>query len=452
VEPQRRRFYGEHLTPFQIGEEYILPHIRDKLWDHLWVDLFCGEGSLIYPLVKAVEPSRRVEFFAEHVLMFDIQADQVEKTIDKAVAMEIPKDVAEKRIKARNTLGDYPAGTLEKLSTVHITNPPYLYLGYIAKKAREHLEYFKGNNDGYQDLYQIALANDMRAGLEEFIYIIPTNFLYGDAVSNKIREDLLFFYWIEKAFLFETRIFHHTGTNVGIFFFKKKGNPSKESQEFTALKIGPGGNQERRYKLSPRFKYRAGAEFDEFVERNKNPHAPKVKFYLMMDEVTRHPGPHKIRLVDANTFETGEYRILEFSVDEELFHKVKGNPLFVRTVDTGGQERAGLYEIKKVFGADGIVVTRFTFRTHPIQLFFEPEISHEEQIELAVYFNSTLETLRAEADSEFMTTFKYSDASYTRKYLGLKQVKAIISTYRPKGGKHAPEEKSALLADLFREP
>ncbi len=426
--------------------------MRDKLWDHLWVDLFCGEGNLIYPLVKAIEPSRRVEFFAEHVLMFDIQPDKVEKTIDEAVKMGIPGDLAEKRIMARDTLADYPAEMLGKLPVVHITNPPYLYLGYIAKKAREHLRYFKGNNDGYQDLYQIALANDIRVGLEELVYIIPTNFLYGDAVSNKIREDLLFFYWIEKAFLFEIRIFHHTGTNVGIFFFKKKGNPSREPQEFTALKIGPMGNQERRYRLNPRFKYRAGAEFDEFVERNRSPRAPKVKFYLMMDEVTKHTGPHKLRLVDANTFETGEYKILEFSVDEELFRKVKGNILFVRTVDTGGQERAGLYEIKKVFGADGIVVTRFTFRTHPIQLFFEPELSEEEQLELADYFNSTLEALRAESDSEFMTTFKYSEASYTRKYLGLKQVKALISTYRPKGDKHAPEEKPALLADLFREP
>ena len=222
VEKQRRRFYGEHLTPAQICEEYILPCIRDKLWDHLWVDLFCGEGSLIYPLVKTVEPSRRHEFFAEHVLMFDIQEDQVEKAIDKAVEMGISRSVAEKRIMVRDTLADYPAEMFGKLPTVHITNPPYLYLGYIAKKAREHLKYFKGNNDGYQDLYQVALANDMRAGLEEFIYIIPTNFLYGDAVSNKIREDLMFFYKIEEAFLFETRIFHHTGTNVGIFFFKKK--------------------------------------------------------------------------------------------------------------------------------------------------------------------------------------------------------------------------------------
>ncbi|MEO0181214.1 MAG: N-6 DNA methylase [candidate division WOR-3 bacterium] len=448
----KRRFYGEHLTPDRICEEYILPYIANFLWDRLWVDLFCGEGSLIYPLVKAVEPSKRNAFFADHVLMFDVQAEQVEKAINKAVELGISRSIAQKRIMVRDTLFDYPTEMFGKLSVVHITNPPYLYLGYIAKKAKEHLRYFQGNNDGYQDLYQIALANDMRAGLEEFIYIIPTNFLYGDAVANKIREDLLLFYQIEKAFLFETRIFHHTGTNVGIFFFKKKKAPSKEIQEFTALKIGPCGNQERRYKLNPRFRYRAGTEFDEFVEKNRNPRAPKVKFYLMMDEVTRHPGPNRLRLVDANTYEAGKYRILEFSVDDALFRKVKTNILFVRTVDTGSQERAGLYEIKKVFDADGIVVTRFTFRTHPIQLFFEPELSEEEQLELAEYFNSSLEALRTETDSEFMTTFKYSDATYTRKYLGLKQVKALISTYKSKGDEHASKEKPSLLADLFRKP
>jgi hypothetical protein len=48
---------------------------------------------------------------------------------------------------------------------------------------------------------------------------------------------------------------------------------------------------------------------------------------------------------------------------------VKANPLFVRTLDTGSADgRAGLYFIPEVFDADGIVVTKATYRTHPIQL------------------------------------------------------------------------------------
>jgi hypothetical protein len=40
-----------------------------------------------------------------------------------------------------------------------------------------------------------------------------------------------------------------------------------------------------------------------------------------------------------------------------------------------------------------------------------------------------LEYFRALTDSEFMTTYKYSESEYTRKYLGLSQVKAIIETF-----------------------
>jgi hypothetical protein len=32
-------------------------------------------------------------------------------------------------------------------------------------------------------------------------------------------------------------------------------------------------------------------------------------------------------------------------------------------------------------------------------------------------------------DSEFMTTYKYSESMYTRKYLGLSQTKALIETF-----------------------
>ncbi|MCD6418628.1 hypothetical protein J7M00_07585, partial [bacterium] len=32
-------------------------------------------------------------------------------------------------------------------------------------------------------------------------------------------------------------------------------------------------------------------------------------------------------------------------------------------------------------------------------------------------------------DSEFMTTYKYSNSEYTRKYLGLSQIKKLIQTF-----------------------
>ena len=36
---------------------------------------------------------------------------------------------------------------------------------------------------------------------------------------------------------------------------------------------------------------------------------------------------------------------------------------------------------------------------------------------------------RDKLDSEFLTTYKYSNAEYTRKYLGLTQVRKLIQTF-----------------------
>jgi len=78
---------------------------------------------------------------------------------------------------------------------------------------------------------------------------------------------------------------------------------------------------------------------------------------------------------------------------------------------------------------NGIYVSGNTYRTHPIQIFFEPVITPNEQKLLKDYFNFVLETFREKLDSEFLTTYKYSNAEYTRKYLGLTQVRSLIETF-----------------------
>jgi hypothetical protein len=146
--------------------------------------------------------------------------------------------------------------------------------------------------------------------------------------------------------------------------------------------------------------------------------------------VQQHAGAYPLRLVDANDFSGKGYRVLEVGVDAALCEYVKANPLFVRTLDTGSADgRAGLYFIPEVFGADGIVVTKATYRTHPIQVFLEPRLPLDDLRLLRDYFNLLLEHFRALTDSEFMTTYKYFESAYTRKYLGLSQAKALIETF-----------------------
>ncbi|GAG55096.1 unnamed protein product, partial [marine sediment metagenome] len=150
----------------------------------------------------------------------------------------------------------------EHLPLYHITNPPYLYLGYIRKhkETQEYLKLFEGKNEGYQDLYQIAMINDLRNNIENLIYIIPSNFLFGASVSNKFRLDLLKYYNINKMFIFETKIFEYTGTNICIGFFKKKPIPKSEIIEFSGIKIRKKDKiVEKSYILKPEFNYRAGS-------------------------------------------------------------------------------------------------------------------------------------------------------------------------------------------------
>ena len=429
---KRRRTYGEHLTPIRVFKEFILPEIKDKLYDYIWVDLFAGKGNLILPILELIPKNERIEFFKKHVFLFDIQKELVKQAIRNAIKYGIPKKIAERNIVQRDTIKNYPSFLLNlELPIYHITNPPYLYIGYIVKhkETQKYLEYFKGNNEGYQDLYQLALINDLRHGIQKMIYIIPSNFLFGFSVSNKIRDDFLKYYIIKKAIIFEKEIFECTGTNVIICFFEKKKEPKHEIFSFEGIKI----NKEIKkttYTLNPKNHYRVGYDFDEFVNEYQADKPLKVRYYLTIDEVKKNKGDLKIEVIDVNAFDGKDYEKKKIYVNKKLYDKIKSNILFVRTLDTGSLDgRAGLYKIKEVFGVDGILVTKAKYRTHPIQIFLEPQLPFEEQTLLMKYFNLILEYFREKTDSGFMTTYKYSNSEYTRKYLGLSQVKKLIQTF-----------------------
>ncbi|MCS7300832.1 MAG: hypothetical protein NZ556_04680, partial [Fimbriimonadales bacterium] len=232
------------------------------------------------------------------------------------------------------------------------------------------------------------------------------------------------------AIILERDIFEHTGVHVAICFFERKPFPQKEAQQFEAIKLNHGAAR-RIYRLEPRYHYRAGGEFETFVQQARAPRPLSVRFYLMLSEVDTNPGAYPLTLIDANGYDGSDYQRIRATVSESLYQKLLANPLFIRTLDTGSMDgRAGLYFISEAFqGADGIVVTRATFRTHPIQLFITPTLSREESAILRDYFNLLLEYWRARTDSEFMTTYKYSESQYTRKYLGLSQAKALIETF-----------------------
>jgi len=438
----KRREFGAHLTSIDIFKKFIFPKIKDILYEYTWIDLFGGEGNLILPILDEIPESKRIEFFKEHILLFDVQKEMVDKAIENAKSYGIPYEVAKENILLRDTLADYPDLTFLKYPPYHVTNPPYLYIGYIVKNSERNLGYFSGPNEGYQDLYQIALINDLRHNLQNLIYIIPTNFLFGFSVSNKIRKDFFPFYDIKEAIIFERKIFEFTGTNVCICFFARKPAPSNEPITFKAIKINSQIG-EKRYDLSPKNFYRAGGEFDEYVSYFRSSTPLKIEFYLTIDEVERNKGEIPVKLLDVNSFSNGYFKFNTYAVNQKLYAKLKNNPLFVRTLDTGSWEgRAGIYDVREIFGVDGIVVTKEKYRTHPIQIFITPELAKEDLSLLKDYFNLMLEYFRDITDSEFLTTFKYSNSNYIRKYLGLSQTKKLLETFPVH--RISPEEKKTL--------
>lgn len=446
----KRRTYGEYLTSVSIFKRFILPEIEREIYNYRWVDLFCGEGNLVLPILELVPENERIEFFERHIFLFDIQKELVEKSILNACRYGIPKEIAQRNIIQRDTIKNYPTFILDcDLPVYHITNPPYLYIGYIVKHkdTQRFLEYFQGLNEGYQDLYQLALMNDLRNGIRKMAYIIPSNFLFGFSVSNKIRDDFFQYYIVRKAFIFERKIFEFTGTNVIICFFERKKEPKREKITFEGLKINKG-IQKKLYVLVPKNHFRAGNEFEEFVRHYKAPKPLKVSYYLTADEVERNKGSNAVSVIDANAFSGKGYEKRVIHVNDTLYEKIKSNILFIRTVDTGSFDgRAGLYLIRDVFGVDGILVSKSRYRTHPIQIFFSPQISEDEQVLLKEYFNLVLEYFREKTDSEFMTTYKYSNSEYTRKYLGLSQAKELIETFPLLSLKKSEKSKLKILIE-----
>jgi hypothetical protein len=429
-----RRTLGVHLTSSDLFLKFIYPEIKNKVYNFVWVDLFAGEGNLIFPILEKIDNQKRIEFFKNHVFLSDIQEEMVQTCVKKAQSYNIPVELAKKNIMLRDNLQSYPKFLKKREFPIfHITNPPYLYLGYIRKQpeTQNHLSYFGKENEGYQDLYQIAMINDLRNEIKNLIYIIPTNFLFGSSVSNKFRLDFLKFYDIKKMYIFETQEFEFTGTNILIGFFERQRNPSLNITEFEGLKFKKDNKKiKRKYRLLPKYNYRAGSEFEEFLEKYRCRGPLKVDYYLQKKEVDKNSGNQHIRVIDTNQYKSKKYKKGVLEVNRELKKKVKGNILYVKTVDTGSLEgRVGLNNIKKDFGVDGIFVSGNTYRTTPIQIFLEPQISVNSQKLLREYFNLILEYYRKELDSEFLTTYKYSNADYTRKYLGLRQVRKLIKTF-----------------------
>jgi methylase of polypeptide subunit release factors len=427
TEKTQRRNLGFHLTPVDIMKEYILPEIKDQLLRYGWTDNFCGDGNLVFPILDQIDPDMRAEFFRNQVFLSDIRPEAVERCRKTAIEYGIPKQYVIRNIVLKDGLASFPE-IRTKYELIHITNPPYLYLGYISKthSLRHYLKYFQNGTAGLQDLYQVALHRDIEAGLQRMIYIVPSNFLYGNSISSRIRKILFSSYTLEKAVIIEKRIFEFTGTNIAICFFRKTGS-ANEKVTFPLRKAG-SCVAESEMTLERKYGFRAGSDFYSILSALQRGEI-LFRFYLHEKELLDNPGSNSMRVTDASRYNGKEYVSADYLVSDEMWEKVSNNMLFLKTLDSGSSEgRCGIYKTADIYGTQAVVISGATYRTHPIQLMIE-NVSREEQEFMILFFNKLLEHYRRRLDSEFMTTYKYSSSTYTRKYLGLNQAKLILGSY-----------------------
>jgi hypothetical protein len=220
---------------------------------------------------------------------------------------------------------------------------------------------------------------------------------------------------------------------INFFERKTKSLPNDAPIEFQAIKIrakNPSDHEEKSYYLTADQNYKAGNEFEDFIQKIHVTKPINLNYYLKLAEVEENKGKTSLSVIDANDFQKAAYQKRIIYVNSKLAAKIRANPLWIRTVDTGTPNgRVGLYRISESFDVEGIMVTKATYRTNPIQIFFEPLISLEVQSMLLDYVNLLMEILRNRTDSEFMTTYKFSTSHYTRKYFGLSQARKLMQTF-----------------------
>lgn len=156
-----------------------------------------------------------IEFIPEDELVIDPFAgnwDILDLFVGRNITRGYDVDPKNKKTIKRDTLVNPPR---YKNSWV-VTNPPYL-----AKNRSINKELFDKYN--LNDLYKIALKTICDGGPKGGILIVPTNFLFG-----KEHEDIrcIFFerYSVNKATVYEHRVFDDTTSTVCVFFFRKKKN------------------------------------------------------------------------------------------------------------------------------------------------------------------------------------------------------------------------------------
>jgi len=269
-----------------------------------------------------------------------------------------------------------------------LTNPPYLNVNKADKLTKE--KYFL--NSGYEDLYQISL--DAILNSQEGIVIVPINFLSAEN-SKKIRNKFFSKFEILEMNYFRHQVFRDTTYNVISFYYRQKENPLKSSIDIKTTFFP--SKEKAIINLDQRHHWTIGGSALADIRKQEN----LLKIYRLAEEHLE-PGESKIR---------GAYTHIKqqktFKVHSNLKKKIGSNILLLRAIDSGRPEGKIRLEDLREYGIS-CLVSKETSR-NMIQLIIDQEVPIDHQKKLIKLFNTTLNQLRSQHASLFLTNFRDND-------------------------------------------
>lgn len=342
---------------FTTNSDYILQGFENVVQGKTVLDPFAGGGDLLR---------------------------WAERNGAKAVSgLDIDPKLVSKEITLNDSLLVIPA------TEFNITNPPYLAKNKMSPEMKS-----KYMLDSYEDLYLLSIKRIMISDPKEGIIIIPVNFFSAEN-SDALRKEFLTQYSISRVNYFRTQVFADTTYNVVAFYYLRKANPSTK-QEIKIFSF-PGGDS-KTFILEEEFNYRiAGRELHKITSIK-----PMETIRLTEDHMAKHPGHAKVKAFFNDTATMKEY-----SVSPSFRSKIKGNIILLNCIDTNATEAGWIKaEDVRTLGKD-CLVGKNTSRN--IAYVLLPDCPLNVQEKIIPLFNDTLNKLRKEYNSLFLTNFRDND-------------------------------------------
>jgi hypothetical protein len=262
-----------------------------------------------------------------------------------------------------------------------ITNPPYL-----AKNKSEDKEIYEKYNVG--DLYKASILSIMEC--DGGILIIPLNFFCDE--DDEIRKVFFKRFQVVSLKVFEETVFDDTAYTICAFSFL----PRLSKKTSLKIKFFPSEYEEK-FDVEEETGYRIGSEFFKIVNNQRS-----------------------------------------IGVSRLLKGEVSTSKIFLRAIDTGSNEgRISLSISNDTYYGEKSDRVFATIKT-PI------EYTEEVQKKIVKEFNDFLEENRKIYRSMFLTNYRNSSSSYSRKRISFDVAYKIISYIIEKEGIPTDKVKKSL--------